>query len=368
MPDKDQFTFDDDDFPANRPDDRDASSGAGLSDDDFPETDFSAIFPEGEHPAEEPGDDEPVARVTGGGQSRTRILLLILFLVGVGAAGAYYFMDLGGTTSVSTVVLPAQPGSKSVALPPQPAEAPAVDPQIEPSVKNVTVAAPPPPPQPADVTQSQEPSGVLPSGPAVSEPSPSETAKLPGPAPAADLSPKDAVPQAELPTAAEADPAVESARSIQQVEGGAFTLDAGSYLLESNRKALVEKIKQLGYEPLITPLDATLNMTRLRLGTFSKDEVHEALAFARKIEPGSYSTPAGEGYVIYAGTFLKRDNVNKLSQRFSEEGVKVYPEPVQVVRTLSRVRFGRFATREDAMAASREVGAAGLKADVVKAK
>jgi cell division septation protein DedD len=145
-------------------------------------------------------------------------------------------------------------------------------------------------------------------------------------------------------------------------------LDAGSYLLESNRKALVEKIKQLGYEPLITPLDATLNMTRLRLGTFSKDEVHEALAFARKIEPGSYSTPAGEGYVIYAGTFLKKDNVNKLSQRFSEEGIKVYPEPVQVVRTLSRIRFGRFATREDAMAVSREVNAAGVKADVVKAK
>ena len=355
MPDKDQFTFDDD-FPTNRPDDRDASSEAGLSDDDFPETDFSAIFPEGEPSAEEPGEDEPVAGVKDGGHSRTRSLLMILLLVVVGAAGAYYFMDLGGTTSMPTVVVPAQPESKSVALPPQPAPTPAVEPLVEPAVKNVTVAVPPPPPQPVDAAKPQEATGAQPVGQAVVEQSPPA-----GPSPRML---RLSLNLRQLPN----QPAAKPEPSIQQVENAAYALDAGSYLLESNRKALVEKIKQLGYEPLVTPLDATLNMTRLRLGTFSKDEVQEALAFARTIEPGSYSTSAGEGYVIYAGTFLKRDNVDKLSLRFAEEGIKVYPEPVQVVRTLNRVRFGRFATREDAMAAAREVGAAGLKADVVKAK
>jgi cell division septation protein DedD len=145
-------------------------------------------------------------------------------------------------------------------------------------------------------------------------------------------------------------------------------LDAGSYLLEANRKALVEKIRQLGYEPVVTPLDATLNMTRVRLGTFSREEVQEALSLARSIEPSSYSTPAGDGYVIYAGTFLKRENVDKLSKRFAKEGIKVHAEPVQVVRTLSRIRFGQFATREDALARARELDAAGVEAQVVSAK
>jgi hypothetical protein len=156
--------------------------------------------------------------------------------------------------------------------------------------------------------------------------------------------------------------------SPKQVEKGVYALDAGSYLLESNRDLLVKKIKKLGYEALVTPIDATLDMTRLRLGTFSKEEVQDALAFARTIEPGSYSAPAGDGYVIYAGTFLKSGNVAKLSQRFLEEGITVHPEPVQVVRTLSRIRFGSFATQEEAAVAAREVADAGVKAVVVKYK
>jgi cell division septation protein DedD len=153
-----------------------------------------------------------------------------------------------------------------------------------------------------------------------------------------------------------------------QVAGGAFTLDAGSYLFESNRDALVAKINNLGYKSLVTPVDAKLDMTRLRLGTYRKEDVRKALDFARSIEPGAYSAPAGDGFVIYAGTFLKKRTVDNLTKRFLDEGVKVYPEPVQVVRTLSRIRFGSFATREDAMVAVNAAGKAGVKAVVVKAK
>ncbi len=359
MPDKDQFTFHDEDgFPVNSQSDRDGSSDVGLSDDDLPETDFSTIFPEDEHSVEAP-EERDVAGVKAGDPSRTRIMLLILLLVVAGASGAYFFLDLGGTSSVGTELVPAAPGTKSVSLPPQPVPVPMEQTQSEPAAKNVTVAVPPPPPQPVDATKPQDVTGDQQSGQAPVESSPATEAAS---APKEAATQPDSSPASELPAAAK------QTASIQQVEDDAYALDAGSYLLESNRKALVEKIKQMGYEPLVTPLNATLNMTRLRLGTFSKDEIQEALALARTIEPGSYSMPAGEGYVIYAGTFLKRDNVDKLSLRFAAEGIKVYPEPVQVVRTLSPVRFGRFATREDAAAASREVGAAGLKAEVVKAK
>ncbi len=131
---------------------------------------------------------------------------------------------------------------------------------------------------------------------------------------------------------------------------------------------MIEKIKKLGYEPLVTPVDATLDMTRLRLGTFSKDEVRDALDFARTIESGAYSAPAGDKYVIYAGTFLSKGNIAKLTKRFNAEGIKVHPEPVQVVRTLSRIRFGSFATQDDAKAAAVSVGDDGIKAVVVKSK
>ena len=369
MADKDQFTFDDDD--------------------DFPETDLSATFAEGEHSAEGPVQDMSAAKVKGGGNPRTRILLIVLLLVVAGAAGVYYFMGLGGTTP--TVPVPAQTTTKSVALPPQPAQAPAPQTPAEPVVTPVTVAVPPPPPS-ADAEPSATETAVPPqvmaqsqpghAPPAVEQPVAGQTqtqstepqaaqATVPEPQPATELqTPSPASqPVADAATSA-AEPVRTStpASAARPVAGSGYTLDVGSFLLESNRDELVAKIKKLGYEPLVTPIDATLNMTRLRLGTFGRDEVENALDFARSIEPGSYSAPAGDRYVIYAGTFLKSESVDKLTRRFLEEGIKVHPEPVQVVRTLSRIRFGNFATQEEAAAVAREVGKAGLRANAVKSR
>jgi cell division septation protein DedD len=404
MADKDQFTFeDDDDFPETDLGNQEKSPGSDLdnneefpetdlgdldaslasdmdSDDEFPEMDLSAAFSDGEHEAEMSVPDEPAAKGKSPGNSRTRILLIVLLLVVAGGAGAYYFMGLGGTTpSVPSVPVPAKKTAKSVALPPKPAKAPAAKAkaQAEPAAKPVVVAVPPPPPaakpaakeapapkpiaaeKPKSVPVAKTAEKVAPEKP---KPAAKVAAQAPKPTPA---------PQKATAVAPPPSKPVETPKPVvqsKQVAGGAYALDAGSYLLESNRKALVKKIKKFGYEPLITPIDATLDMTRLRLGTFDKAEVQEALDFARTIEEGAYSAPAGDRYVVYAGTFLQSGNVDKLTQLFLAEGIKVHPEPVQVVRTLSRVRFGSFATKEDAAAAAREVGEAGLKASVVKAK
>ena len=417
MSDKDQFTFDDDDdfpetdlddqdepqgsalnddddFPGSDPDDVDESQGFEMGDDDdFPETDLTAAFADGEHTADGPVPDEPVLKVKSGGNSRTRTLLVVLLLVVAGGAGAYYFMDLGGTTpSVPTVPVPAQTGTRSIALPPQPAQAPAAQETAESAAKPASVTVPPPPlpaESKAQTAPAESPAAAVSQAVApVTRPEEQPIAEKPAAEAVKQPATQVAVP-AQQPQAAAAKPAPEPAPVKQmsaaltvtqaieptkpdkvpmQVAGGAYALDAGSYLMESNRDSLVAKIKQLGYEPLVTPINATLDMTRLRLGTFGKDEVQEALDFARSIEPGSYSTPAGDRYVIYAGTFLKSHNINKLSQRFLAEGIKVYPEPVQVVRTLSRIRFGSFATKEDAATAAQEAGEVGLKAVVVQSK
>lgn len=387
MSDKDQFTFDDDD--------------------DFPETDLSNAFSDGEHEIEGPSGEvedplesfaaeneasEPVGKVkkskkpkkqkeAGNSGSRTKGLLLVLLLVVGGAAGAYYFMDLGGTTpAVQTVAVTA----KTTIAPAKPKTEPAT---------SVKVAVPPPPPQKAPEQLVQEP--VEKQAPVQqqtksepSEPTLGQTAEnkdvvvanteavVPVPKPddgKAEKAKPDAEKTAVQMTAMNnADPAAmqdeKGAAVPKQVADGRFSLDAGSYLFETNRDTLIQKIKKLGYEPLVTPVDATLDMTRLRLGTFSKEEVKEALAFARTIESGSYSAPAGDNYVIYAGTFLSQGNIEQLTRKFNDQGIKVYPEPVQVVRTLSRIRFGHFATRDDAAAAAAAASEAGVKAVVVKSK
>ncbi len=414
MSDKDQFTFeDDDDFPETNLGDKDEPQEPDLSDegfpetslgdqdeseepvlgyeDDFPETDLSAAFLEGEHVAEESVLDGAVPKVKGDGNSRPRMLLMVLLLVIAVGAGAYYFMDLGGTTpSVPTVPVPAQKTTKSVALPAKAAKAPAAPDKVEPAAKPVTVAVPPPPVEPAaEVTPAKKSVAVAipPAPPAAKavatkpkiEPAKQPVAQVAVPAPQPKVvetkatttpAPAPAPQKAAIPVPSVATPAASTKATVptKQVVGGAFTLDAGSYLFEANRNSLVAQIKGLGYEPLVTPVDATLDMTRLRLGTFNKDEVQEALDFARSIEPGAYSAPAGDGYVVYAGTFLKAESVDKLSQRFLKEGVKVHPEPVQVVRTLSRIRFGSFATKQAATAAASELSQSGLTSVVVKSK
>ena len=395
MSDKDQFTFEDDDdypekilgdrddaresifgdkdFPETSLEDQQGSQGLGLNyDDDFPDTDLSAAFIEGEHAIDDQAQGDLGQQVRSGGSSRTKGLLLVLLIIVAGGAGAYYFMDLGGTTpSVPTAPVPVQNPKKSVALPAQPASKVAPPATAEPAAKPVSVAVPPPQPvaPAADVEQTrQADTAATAQTPAVVIAEGKGTATAPVAMPVAMPAPAQPETAAKKePEAAPEKPASTDGTPLQAV-GGAFTLDAGAYLLEANRDALVEKIKQLGYEPLVTTVDATLNMTRLRLGTFGRDEVQEALDFARTIEPGAYSAPAGDGYVVYAGTFLQSSNIDKLSQHFLKEGIKVHPEPVQVTRTLNRIRFGHFATREDASAAAREMSDVGVKADVVKFK
>lgn len=394
MSDKDQLTFaDDDDFLEIGTDERNEAQklemgddeefpGTGLDDQNEPQEldlngdgDFTVTDLNSEYAVDEYAAEEPVEEVhsASGGYSRMQVLLMALLLVAVVAAGAYYFMDLGGTKpSVAKV-----PATKSVALPPQPAETPAALSKVESEVIPVSVPVPPQPAEPvAQLAPATQPDAVAspPATPAT-EPEEKIVEEKPKEAPVTQ-SVALPVPQSQpasvatetAPAASPAEAPTEHAEPPMQVAGGTFALDVGSYLLESNRDSLVAKIKKLGYEPVITPVHATLDMTRLRLGTYGKDEVQKALDFARSIEPGSYSAPAGDRYVIYAGTFLKANNVDKLSQRFLEEGITVHPEPVQVVRTLSRIYFGSFATKEDAAAAARAVGEAGLTVAVVKVK
>ena len=322
---------------------------------------------------------------------------MVLLLVIVVAGGAYYFMGPGSSTpSVPTVKMPVETPAKAVSVPPppQPAKVPAQKAAPEKETP-VTVAVPPPAaPSVANAEAKpavaaaevasvekpkQEPAKPAPTSVAVPATAPVQVPVKPAPAVTENAPKAPPVKAAETPAVktivatkpvevAKPVAATKSVAAPKQVADGAYALDAGSYLMASNRKALVAKIEKLGYQPLVTPVNATIDMTRLRLGTHSKEDVQASLAFAREIEPGSYSVPAGDGYVIYAGTFLKTNNLEKIKKRFLAEGLQVKSEPVQVVRTLKRVRFGSFASKEDAAEAASTVAKAGVNAAVVKAK
>jgi cell division septation protein DedD len=338
----------------------------GMGEDDSSlATDLSAAFSEGEHVAVEPMHDEP-EQIINSANSIPWMILIVVLMVVVGGAGAYYFLNQDVTAPIEPATV--QTDTVPVALPPVPVAEPVAQ---SPSAKESAVAVNPPAVPAAKSVENM--TAEPPQEQMVNQPNAQGAGALPEPQDKATNSASEAAPAQQkpadsvLPVPPPVEPA-ESAAPPVQVTGGAFTLDAGSYLMVSNRDSLVAKIKKLGYEPLVTPINATLDMTRLSLGTYGKDEVQGALDFARSIEPGSYSAPAGDRYVIYAGTFQKLSNVEKLSQRFHDEGVKAYTEPVKVTRTLSRIRFGRFATKEDAASAAQKAAEVGLSAAVVKYK
>ena len=325
---------------------------------------LNAGFPENEEEIDDPVDFAPEPQEKSGG-SRNRTLLMVLLLVIVVAGGAYYFMGLGSSTpSVPTVKMPVETPAKAVAVPPPPlpAKAPAEKAAPE-KEKPVTVAVPPPAAPAVAKTGAKPALAAAKAAPAVTEKAPKAPPVKAAEPPAVKTMVATKPVEVAKPVAAP-----KTVAAPKQVADGAYALDAGSYLMKSNRKSLVAKIEKLGYQPLVTPVEATLDMTRLNLGTYSKEDVKASLAFAREIEPGSYSAPAGDGYVVYAGTFRKTNNLEKIKKRFLAEGVQVKSEPVQVVRTLSRVRFGSFASKEDAADAASAVAKAGVKATVVKAK
>lgn len=152
----------------------------------------------------------------------------------------------------------------------------------------------------------------------------------------------------------------------QQISGGKFVLESMICQQVSDCDAMTAKIRRLGYEPALTPVDATIQMQRLMLGPFTGKKLKQALALARTIEPGAYSVHVGDSYVIHAGAYLMQEYIDRQVRRFAVKGIKVHLEPVQVSKTLHRLRFGSFASLAEAEAASRTASAAGLQVEVVR--
>ncbi|PLX84462.1 MAG: hypothetical protein C0614_05120 [Desulfuromonas sp.] len=371
MPDKDDFTFFDEEQQ------------------DAPKSDLNALFAESETSADSPAepeaeqgtvDEAPAPKEArpkraGDGSSRTRLLLLVLLLVVLCGGGAYYFMGLGGTSPESAKqqaqAKKAEPVKKTVSLPPKPAATQPAQTKVAETKtaanqkteangaqKSVAVAVPPPtvsdkiaaPKVEADASKppaAQQPVKAPAEG---KSPAASETAETKSTSPVV----KASVPAISIPVKTEA--------------AGRYTLDAGSYLLDENVRRLERSLSQHGYQPILTQVKAKVSMTRLSLGSYPQAEAQKMLEFARTIEPGAFSMASADAYEVFAGTFVDMDNVRSMQQRFEKEGIKTELRQIEVVRTLNRICFGEFATRDQAQKEAVRMADAGIKVSVVKTK
>lgn len=312
-------------------------------------------FDEQDSDSEEWYEEESEKIKKKGGSSR-RLLLLLLLLVVIAAAG-YYFMlmpqDDGG---------PAAPPKAIVKITKKPMTMPAKQPVNKPA---------PARDQMSDDKPAEDASGKP--MPAKMPASAAKPAESPSPAPMPAKMPEES---ASVPATAK--PVTEPGKVFEtsettssaqpQVAGGAYTLSAGAFLLDSSVKSVSKKIRALGYEPMTSPVQRKVSMTRLKIGTYPLAEAEAKKAELKTIAPGVFGIRNGNMETLYAGSYLVLDKARRYADKLYNKGIKLEEEPVQVEKTLQRITFGSFADAAAAGAAARQAAAKGVEAKVVKNK
>ncbi|PLY03831.1 MAG: hypothetical protein C0623_00325 [Desulfuromonas sp.] len=295
-------------------------------------------------------EEEPKKKGRGG--SRSRLLVLLLLLVAI-AGGAYYYLMMpvdDGPAAPSKEVVKLK--KKAVSLPPKPIKQPAAIPVKKPA-KAESAAEP----APAEV--------------AVKEPVKSEKKPVAKPVETAqqDVPSKDQAKEepAKVPPAHEKvfqkpDMPKPKVASV----GGAYSLTAGTFLLESSVRSVSKKIRALGYEPELTPVKRKVKMTRLKLGTFTESMAASKMAEVRRHASDVFSIRKGNMETVYVGSYLVLDQARRFADKLYRNGITVTEEPVEVTKTLQRVTFGSFANADEATAAARQVATRGVEAQLYK--
>lgn len=315
----------------------------------FSETDDLAV--------DEPGGDwrEPLRPAEGKKKgSSTRILLLILLLV-VAVAGAFFYFGLSEEPEVAA---PAPVKKQPIAMPvPVAPPVPATETQpVAGTAQPVAVAAP--------VTAKVE---AAPAGPAAmqTESATGPVAKKAQPGTeAVAVTPQPAAPVAKVeaptPTPMAAPVAKAAAAPV-----GKYTVDAGSFLLDANRREAEKVIGALGYPAEAVTVKRPIQMVRLRVGSYPPADAEAKRAAISSFAPGAFTLPRGEEVVVYAGSYLDLDKARAFADRLFLNGVEVEEEKAEVPMKLVRITFGSFPDQEAARQAAARAQSAGLNAVVV---
>ncbi len=147
---------------------------------------------------------------------------------------------------------------------------------------------------------------------------------------------------------------------------GRYTLQAGAFVIIPNLVTAQEKIRRLGYEPRVTKAIKKTEVTRLRVGTFFPNQGEAKVADLKAIGAEPFFIIDGDLMVVYAGTFYRGSQARRFAEHLAEKGIHVEEEKVPAKLPLSILRFGDFASREEARAAAEKAEAADLDILLVK--
>ena len=147
---------------------------------------------------------------------------------------------------------------------------------------------------------------------------------------------------------------------------GKYILQAGAFVLYPNLVAAQEKVRRLGYEPVVKPAVKETEVTRLRVGTFFPNQGEAKIAELKALGAEPFFFTDGDLMVVYAGTFYRQDRARRFAERLAEDGIHVEEENIVAELPLSILRFGDFASREQALEAAEKARAAGLEVLLVK--
>ena len=270
-----------------------------------------------------------------------RTLLLVLLLLVIGGGG-YYFLS-------TTPVPPPEP--------PQPAPAVKAKVVVQPAAPAPAVAV-----KPASTTPVAA--------------APAKVQQPATPAPAAAVKPASAAPVAAAPVKSP-QPAVAAAAPAAKGEAATsatpstpvkpFTLSAGTFISQSNLRAIEKKIRGLGYTPKVQSTYSMVPMTRLLLGVY--DDPAAAQARSRELSslvPDIFSLKQGESVALYAGSYQGIDEARRFADQLYKQGILVDEETVTLRMAVKKVNYGSFASRAAAEKAAKRAATVGLTAQVVK--
>ena len=253
---------------------------------------------------------------------------------------------------------------------------PAVGPETQPIGSAWTPGAPasPQPPPPAEAQARPTESGkveppltgtvvtakeTVKSPPAPAKSPSLETAKTGTEKPASPAKPAPAKTVVEKPAPA-------STPTSTAAVGGPYLIQAGAYGETTNRDRAMAKIKALGYEAQVTPLNRTLPMTRLLIGVYPPATARAKAKELEPMVPKNFTLPRGEALALYAGTYNDTNKAQAAVQALAARGVAVTEERAEVETTLWRVSFGGFADKAQAEKVAVQARAAGLEARVLR--
>jgi cell division septation protein DedD len=267
--------------------------------------------------------------------SMTRILLLVLLLVAVGAGGFYFL------TGTSEVMEPS-PAPPQVAVKKQPIAVPARPVEENPPAEKEPMAA-------------------------VAETAPQDAApETPKAAEKKDLPEKSPeVAQAVPAEKADIPPSNEATEQLAPAAGD-YSVAAGAFLLRANLADAERKVQASGFTPRVVHKKKKMDMTRLRVGTFSPQEGKQKMEELAELTPDAFYLPVEGGIAVYAASFQNVDKARNFADRLYKRGLRVEEEPARVEIPLYLLSFGGFADLESARKAADQVRTAGLEAMVIK--